>query len=790
MREKFVPDEWSVIEEGFVPADNRFSESIFSLGNEHMGLRGNFEERYSGDSFRGTYTAGLYYPDKTRVGWWKNGYPEFFAKVINSTNWIGIDIELDGLPLDLARCEVREFRRVLDMRHGTLTRSFAAKDAAGRETAFVFTRFLSMARGPVACVTVRAEPLNWSGAAAFTPYLDGNVSNEDANYGETFWEEVSASVSADEAVLVMRTKATPFLERPFYHAAACSSRLSLNDRPVEAPSAPVRNPAFAGRRFETRVKPGDTVTLEKIVAVCTSRDHEPEKLPEAAIETLRQARETGTAGLYREHCAVMAEKWDRCDVSIRGDVKAQQGIRYNIFQLNQTYTGKDPRLNLGPKGFTGEKYGGCTYWDTEAFCFPFYLYTDEKTARTLLYYRYLHLPRAKENAAKLGLPGALYPMVTIDGRECHNEWEITFEEIHRNGAIAYAIRHYTEYTGDRSYLEAYGLEVLAELSRFWAGRVSYNPRKGLYMILGVTGPNEFENNVNNNWYTNLMASWTLSYTLESLEIFRNTDPERYREVSGALGITDRELDRWREISDGMYLPEAAELGICEQHDGYMDKELLTVADISPLELPLNRHWSWDRILRSCFIKQADVLQGLYFFPELADRETVRRNFGFYEPRTVHESSLSASVHSVVASRIGYRDTAYELYLRTARLDLDDYNADTDDGVHLTSMAGSWLAIVQGFAGLTVEAGTLRLEPYLPERWTGYSFQLTFRARRLRVEVTPERVTVEQLSGEPLAVTISGTEHRLECGRSAQAALTGGCTARRPAEAFRAGLPTA
>jgi maltose phosphorylase len=773
MREKFVPDEWSIVEEGFDPTDNRFSESIFSLGNEHMGLRGNFEERYSGDSLRGTYMAGLYYPDKTRVGWWKNGYPEFFAKVINSTNWIGIDIELEDLPLDLAQCEVREFRRVLDMRNGTLTRSFTAKDAAGRETAFEFRRFLSMARGPVACVTVRAEPLNWSGAVAFTPYLDGNVRNEDSNYGERFWEEVSASVSDDEAVLVMRTKATPYLERPFCHAAACSSRLLLNDSPVDIVPEPVRSPAFAGQRFTTRVKPGLTVTLEKIVAVCTSRDYEPESLPEVTLETLRQARNTGVSELFREHLAVMTETWDRCDVRITGDAKAQQGIRYNIFQLVQTYTGKDPRLNLGPKGFTGEKYGGCTYWDTEAFCFPFYLYTDEAAARALLFYRYLHLPRAKENAAKLGLPGALYPMVTIDGRECHNEWEITFEEIHRNGAIAYAICRYTEYTGDRSYLERYGIEVLAELSRFWAGRVTYNPRKDRYMILGVTGPNEYENNVNNNWYTNLMASWTLSYTLESLESMRTANPERYRELSGALGITEDELECWRGISERMYFPEVKDLGIWEQQDGYMDKELLTVADIPREELPLNRHWSWDRILRSCFIKQADVIQGLYFFPELADRETVRRNFDFYEPRTVHESSLSASVHSVVASRIGYREKAYELYLRTARLDLDDYNADTDEGVHLTSMAGSWLAIVQGFAGLSVKDGALRLEPYLPAHWTGYSFQLTFRARRLRVSVTPERVTVDRLSGDPLSVVIFGSEHRLDLGGSAEAPLRTG-----------------
>ncbi|HHZ19755.1 MAG TPA: glycoside hydrolase family 65 protein [Firmicutes bacterium] len=758
MIDKFIADEWKVIEEGFDPKTNRFSESIFSLGNEHMGLRGFFEETYSGDSLQGIYVAGVYYPDKTRVGWWKIGYPEFFAKVINSTNWIGINIEVNGVNLDLAKCRVKDFRRELDMKQGKLTRSFIYIDEDGKETSFIFTRFLSMAENNIACISVQVTPLNYDGKLVFTPYLDGDVKNEDANYGEKFWDEVGRRINGDEAVLTMRTKKTGFVQ-----TTATTVKVLADGLPVNGAKEQIEREKYVGYRIEVPVKKGSVVTLQKFVAVCTSRDVAEEELDKVTLAKLNAAVARGYDGLFADHVAEWDKKWAESDVVIEGDVKAQQGIRYNIFQLNQTYTGKDPRLNIGPKGFTGEKYGGSTYWDTEAFCFPFYLYTNEEVARNLLYYRYLHLERAKENAAKLGFKGALYPMVTMDGQECHNEWEITFEEIHRNAAIAYAIYNYTNYTGKKDYLYTYGIEVLVEISRFWADRVNYHPKKDVYMILGVTGPNEYENNVNNNWYTNTMASWCLEYTMEVLAEMAKNDPGRYEEVLAKLNLNPVETEKWADIVKKMYYPCVEELGIFEQNDGYMDKEQMLVKDLPPEVLPLNKHWSWDRILRSCFIKQADTIQGLYFLPERFDLETMRRNFDFYEPRTVHESSLSPSIYSIVASWIGYKDKAVELYLRTARLDLDNYNDDTDDGIHLTSMAGTWSSIVQGFAGVMVRRGTLTFKPYLPDQWQGYSFKFTFRGRRLEVVVSKGKVEIRQLAGEPLTFRVFDRDYQTTTG---------------------------
>lgn len=753
MIEKFIADEWKIIEEGFDRETNRLSESIFSLGNEHMGLRGFFEEGYSGDSLQGVYVAGIYYPDKTRVGWWKIGYPEFFAKVVNSTNWVGIGIEVDGKKLDLADCRVKDFRRELDMKKGKLTRTFTWIENGGKETSFEITRFLSMADNNIACVTISAVPLNYNARFTFTPFLNGDVANEDSNYGEKFWDEAYKYINDSEALLVMETKKTGFAL-----STAMSARLMLDTKVISADNQTLlESDKFVGYKTEIMVEQGKKIEIEKIVAVCTSRDYERDVLQEITVKKLQNACQNGVDCLYNKHCCEMQKKWEESDVVIEGDIKAQQGIRYNVFQLNQTYMGKDPRLNIGPKGFTGEKYGGGTYWDTEAFCLPFYMYTNEKVARNLLYYRYLHLDRARENARKLGFKGALYPMVTMDGQECHNEWEITFEEIHRNGAVAYAIYNYTNYTGDTSYLTEYGIEVLIEISRFWEDRVYYNPKVGKYMILGVTGPNEYENNVNNNWYTNTIASWTLEYTITSLKIIREKIRHRYDEIITKLNVMEDELAVWKDIVDKMYYPDAKEVGIFEQNDMYMDKEQTFVKDLPKEILPLNKHWSWDRILRSCFIKQADVIQGIYFFPDRFSTECQRKNFDFYEPRTVHESSLSPSIHSIVASRIGYKEKAYEFYLRTARLDLDNYNDDTDEGIHLTSMAASWSSIIEGFAGLRVIDGIIRFNPYIPYFWKGYSFKISFRGRILKMSLQKEQIIVEQQSGEPMQIFIFDKE---------------------------------
>src|SRR3990170_801859 len=320
--------------------------------------------------------------------------------------------------------------------------------------------------------------------------------------------------------------------------------------------------------------------------------------------------------------------------------------------------------------------------------------------------------------------------------------------------MAYAMRDYVEYTGDKHYFAEFGLEVLIGISRFWEQRVNWSSDKNKYVILGVTGPNEYENNVNNNWYTNYLCVWTLKFTQEAIDYVKKNDPHRFSEIVAKTNFNEKtETAKWKEITTKMYFPEDTRRGILLQQDGFLDKELVLVSDLKKEDRPINQKWSWDRILRSCFIKQADVLQGIYLFEDDFETEAIRKNFDFYEPMTVHESSLSPCVHAILASKLGYKERAYEFYLRTARLDLDDYNNDTEEGCHITSMAGTWMSVVKGFGGMRVKEGKLHFNPFIPDKWDSYSFRIEFRNRVIKLKVSKETCETLLESGEPLEIML-------------------------------------
>ena len=715
---------WKIIEEGWNPENVKASESIFSLGNGAMGQRANFEENYSGSTFQGSYVGGVYYPDKTKVGWWKNGYPEYFAKVLNAPNWIGIDLKINGESFDLNTAKaVKDYRRELNMENGLYTRSFTAELANGLEININSQRFLSLAR-PALGVIQYSISSNQSISVEVSPYVDAGITNQDSNWDDQFWAIDAVEAQAAQAYIEAQTLKTAFFVGTFM-----GSRLFEENEELSVAGNPFKTNKKAGTTYQHVLAAGKTLSVVKLGGYVSSRKHEKAQLKSTAEGVIAEAKSYSFSDLLAEQTQAWATIWKSADITIEGDIKAQQAIRFNIFQLNQTYSGEDAGLNIGPKGFTGEKYGGSTYWDTEAYCIPFYMATkNQKVARNLLTYRYLQLDRAIENAEKLGFTNgaALYPMVTMNGEECHNEWEITFEEIHRNSAIAFAIFNYTRYTNDLSYIPEMGLEVLIGISRFCAQRASFSAAKNQYVILGVTGPNEYENNVNNNWYTNYSAQWCLRYTAQQIEALSITAPDELARIEAKTKFKKEELSQWKTTADQMYLPEDSTLNVVLQQDGFLDKEMVKVEDLNPAERPINQHWSWDRILRSPYIKQADVLQGMYFFEDHFDLDTLRRNFDFYEPFTVHESSLSPCVHAIIASKLNKNDQAYAFYLRTSRLDLDDYNAEVEEGLHITSMAGTWMSIVEGFAGMRVKEGQLSFQPNLPEAWEGLRFKINFR----------------------------------------------------------------
>ncbi len=766
MKQYLQLDPWSIIEEGFDPHNHEISESIFSIGNGRMGQRANFEETYTGSTLQGTYVAGVYYPDKTRVGWWKNGYPEYFAKVLNAANWIGINIELDGEVLDLAKCQVANFRRQLNMKEGYLHRTCTVTTATGKVVKIDAKRFCSFVDDECGAIRYAITSENFAGKLAITTYVDGDVKNKDSNYDEKFWNEVETLVKNKSGVVVLETKKTAFQV-----ATGMKFDITHNGAEIEIESEKISREKYIACTNTLTVAAGDTVVVYKYGANLSSENHPKKELLENCRQVLKAVSKKGFDTMLAEHAAAWAAKWQDSDITIEGDVAAQQGIRFNIFHMNQTYTGEDERLNIGPKGFTGEKYGGSTYWDTEAYCLPFYLATaDQRVARQLLVYRYKQLGKAIENAAKLGFTdgAALYPMVTMNGEECHNEWEITFEEIHRNGAIAYGIFDYIRYTADENYLCEHGAEVLLGIARFWAQRVNWSEQKKKYVMLGVTGPNEYDNNVSNNWYTNYIATWCLEYADYALNYVKTNDRKAYNRIVRKTNWKERsELPKWRDIRKKMYFPSDKKLGIFLQQEDYLDKEQILVKNLDAKHLPLNQKWSWDRILRSCFIKQADVLQGIYFFEERFTKDEMQRNFDFYEPRTVHESSLSPCVHVILAAVLDKQEKAYEMYLRTSRLDLDNYNNDTEDGLHITAMAGTWMSVVKGFGGMRVQDGKLHFRPLLPKDWASFAFKVRFRNSVVEVKATQTETTISNLSDTSLSIVLFEKEHTLEGGGSVQ-----------------------
>lgn len=730
-------DPWQIKSDTLEIEDRRLQESLTAIGNGYMGMRGNFAETYSGDMHQGFYLAGVWYPDKTRVGWWKNGYPEYFGKAINALNIAKIKLVIDGAEVDLATESISDFNISLDMAKGTLSYTYVVRGVKVSAERFFSVDILELAVFAFMFESVDGKDHK----IQIDAIIDADVKNEDANYDEQFWNILDKGQTNNGSYIATQTIENPFGVDQF--TVVASQTFAGN---FEAVGQTTAEKAIINR-FEQTVTAGDILIFEKRVIVTTSRDYadltEVKAGNQAIVEKSVQTQDYNS--LYQAQVTAWGKRWDIADVVIEGSDEAQQGIRFNLFQLFSTYYGEDERLNIGPKGFTGEKYGGATYWDTEAYAVPLYLsLADEKVTKNLLKYRRQQLPQAQHNARQQGLKGALYPMVTFTGVECHNEWEITFEEIHRNGAIPYAIFNYTNYTGDETYLAHEGLDVLVEVARFWADRVHYSARNDKYMIHGVTGPNEYENNINNNWYTNTLAAWVLSYTAESLAKHSRAD----------LNVTAEELAKWSEIVEKMYYPYDEKEGVFVQHDGFMDKDLRPVSALDVTDLPLNQNWSWDKILRSPFIKQADVLQGIYFFGNQFSLEEKRRNFDFYEPMTVHESSLSPSIHAILAAELGKEAKAVEMSGRTARLDLDNYNNDTEDGLHITSMTGSWLAIVQGFAQMKTWDGKLSFAPFLPSDWTGYTFHINYRGRLLKIEVA-ENVTVSLLSGEALNLEVYG-----------------------------------
>ena len=714
----FTVHPWQVIEKGFDPAQGRVAESIFSLGNEYMGVRGHFDEKYSGDKLLGCYYNGVYEEKPITYAEHFKGLSQRCCFMVNANNWLYTRIKANGEELDLATAEINDFVRTLDMKTGVLTRSFVWQGIK-----LTFERFVSMECHQIGGQKITFEPVTFTGKIQLVSGIDFSPVHEEE--GRNYWECCE--------------KGAGYIECRTQH-----SKQSIYSA------------------FRTNLTPTGHTYGEKLSADEFEFDLAHPVEFEKVVYNLVQRGESSQADKFREksyneyragHIRYWERVWDALDIVIEGDEENQQGVRFCIFNLHQTYHGEDGRLNVGAKGLTGEKYSGWTFWDSETYCLPFYIFNNPKAARNLLMYRYNTLPQALARAVEQDCRGACYPMVTIDGTESCGVWQHGNLEIHVTAAVAYGVWHYVNNCGDKEFLHDCGVELLLQTSRYFASRGGWSPRTGEFGFWGVMGPDEFHMMVHNNTYTNYIVKKMFEYTLEVVEKMKIEAPEKLAQRH----CTGEELSAWAVMAQKMRINYDPATQLYEQHDGYYDLPEVDVRAIPADRVPVYKYWAYDSIFRCNMLKQPDVVLMQFFFSRDFTLESKKANYEYYEPRCSHESSLSPAIHSIMAAEIGNRAQAYDYARHGSRLDLDDYNRNVHQGLHVTSMAAAWMNVIYGFGGMRSDGPILSFKPALPQQWKKFSFKLMLKNQVLTVVVEKEQARFKVDRGAA-AILVNGREH--------------------------------
>lgn len=749
-------DPWQVVEKEFRPDFNHRNETIFALGNGYMGLRGTLEEGLPEHvpSTPGAYINGIYETEPIIYGEYMAKQPTDYQSMINITDWKGIKILIDHEEFSMFHGTVENYSRTLDLKEGTLRRELTWTSPNGKRMQIVFERFISQTEHHLALQRCQVTPLNFSGQVTIRSQIKGEVENYH-HLRQRALEVLSTTHTNESGVVISKTKNSGI-------SVACA--VTHHTEPHTSIMGSATNTCLDFlARFS--VQEGETYTLDKFVAITTSRET-PDTEMESFVKNLAEkSAQHGYEQAKREHVQFLEAFWQDTDLKIEGDPALQQGVRYNALQLLQS-TGRDGKTNIAAKGLTGEYYEGHYFWDTETYIIPFFLYSQPGLVRKLLEYRYNILDAARENAKRMRDKGALFAWRTINGHEASGNFLGSSVQYHINAAVAYAISKYIEATDDLDFLVEMGAEILFETARCWAHRgVFLESKGGKYCINEVCGPDEYKPGVNNNCYTNYMAQFNLRLALWAKEKLLKDYPQEFEQLKEKIALEDEEFALWQKCADNMYLPFDEELGIHPQDDSFLYKDPIDIDSIPEDEIPLVRHWHPLVIWRYQVIKQADVILLMFLLGDQFTLEEKKANFDYYEPRTTHDSSLSPAIYSIIAAELGYREFAYNYFLQTVRLDLDDYNRNTWQGLHTACMAGSWMGIVNGFAGMRTYGGKLQFNPFVPDKWESYSFKIKFKGSKLEVKVTPETTTYSLLEGADLSFSHLGKPVTLSAGEN-------------------------
>jgi alpha,alpha-trehalose phosphorylase len=714
------------------------SESVFALANGHIGWRGNLDEGEP-HGLPGSYLNGVYESVPLPYAEAGYGYPESGQTVINVTDGKLIRLLVDDEPFDVRYGELRSHERELDFRAGTLTRQAEWAAPTGRAVRVKSTRLVSFTQRAVAAICYEVEPLDGPTRLVLQSELVANeplpVSVGDPRSATALDSPLSAvqhGGSDSRIGLVHRTKHSGL-------GLACAMD-HLLDAPVELS---IRNETAAdlGRTtVSALLQPGQRLRMIKFVAYGWSLTRSSAGLRAQVDAALAAASQTGWDGLMTEQRTFLDGFWERADVELDGDPEVQQAVRFGLFHVAQAGARAERRA-IPAKGLTGPGYDGHSFWDSEIFALPVLTYTLPDAVADALHWRHNILPHATERATELGFKGAAFPWRTISGGECSAYWPAGTAAFHLNADIADAVVRYVDATDDHEFHRGPGLELLVDTARFWRSLGHLDPDGG-FRIDGVTGPDEYSAIADNNVYTNLMARRNLLSAADAASAFVDR--------AGELGVDDREIASWREAAHGMVVPYDKKRGVHPQADGFTGHQRWDFGSTRPEDYPLMLRYPYFDLYRKQVIKQADLVLAMYLCPDEFTPEQKARNFDYYEPLTVRDSSLSACVQAVLAAELGHLDLAKDYLGEAALMDLDDLQHNTRDGVHIASLAGSWLALVAGFGGMRHRVGKpLRFAPKLPPGVSRLAFRLFFKGRLLSVEVTEGKARYALLSGEPI-----------------------------------------
>ncbi|WP_029688015.1 glycosyl hydrolase family 65 protein [Thermoanaerobacter sp. A7A] len=757
---------WLIFQNEYNAELNPRYETLFTLTNGYMGVRGTFEEGSEGEK-PGNFIAGIFDKSDARV-----------REIVNAQNWLKIKLYAEGEELSLNKCQLIEFKRILDMKKGILFRSMLIKDSKDRITRIEGYRFISRSDLHRSAIKLFVTPINYSGVVGIESIIEGTVLNsadspkyrikhlkvvdnislsKSGSYLETATIDDDIRIATGSTVRIYR-----YEDKEKNNIAKFRRFLSLGEMSVEY--------------FEFDATENKTVVIDKFVITYTSRDVRKDLLKTTVERELFNFAGEGIDKELKRHIEVYEELWSVADINIEGDEEADKALRFNIFHLMSSANENDPLVSIAAKALHGEGYKGHVFWDTEIFMLPFFIYVHPKAAKALLMYRYNMLNAARKNAALNGYKGAQYPWESADtGEEETPKWGFDYMgnpvriwtgdlEHHITADIAFAVWEYFRATEDIEFMLNYGAEVIFETARFWVSRCEYVKELDRYEINNVIGPDEFHEHVDNNAYTNYLAKWNIKKGLELINMLKEKYPEHYHAISNKICLTNEEMEKWKEVEEKIYIPYDKDKKLIEQFEGYFDKKDYVIDKFDENNMPI---WpegvDITRLGDTQLIKQADVVMLMLLLGEEFDEETKRINYEYYEKRTMHKSSLGPSMYAIMGLKVGDHKNAYQSFMRSANVDLVDNQGNTKEGLHAASAGGTWQVAVFGFGGMEIDKeGALNINSWLPEKWDKLSYKVFWKDNLIEVIVTKQEVTVKKLKGKGnIKVKVKGKELTME-----------------------------